>query len=259
MGNKVAREAIENLQIAGCTLHGSDGTENILSSTLFTTSDVGLKGYAKRGGPGRGYEYVSRADGEVVFHADSSGRGKKALCYDRSGALVAFVKVKGIMEEDEQRIYRSEPAYPDQKASADLADDEEVGAEGKIKTPLYHFATIHVTRKMRKAEATYSVVTGNHDDGEPQYMKMYVAEKLGSAKLYVQIFMVSEQKEFGVPVGHSSVPVAKVMDGGMTLKGPKIDVQLTEGCDLAAVILVGQATTLTGNTAGAMSGTGVYE
>ena len=254
MGNKQAKEAIEHLQIAGCTLHGKDGTENTLNATFFTTSDVGLKGYAKRSGPGRGYEYVSRADGEVVFHADSAGQGKKALCYDRSGTLVAFIKVQGIMEQDEQRIYRSEPAYPDQKSSADLVNDEEV--EGKT---LYHFATIHVTRKMRKAEATYSVVTGKHDDGEPQYMKMYKAEKLGSPKLYVQIFMVQEQKEFGVPVGHSSVPVAKVMDGGMTWKGPMIDIQMTEGCDLAAIILVGQATTLTGNTAGAMSGTGVYE
>ena len=254
MGNKQAKEAIENLQITECTLHGSDGTENTLNSTFFTTSDIGLKGYAKRSGPGRGYEYISTTDGEVVFHADSAGQGKKALCYDRSGTLVAFVKVKGIVEEDEQRIYRSDPAYPDQKPAADLADDEEV--QGKT---LYHFATVHVTRSMRRAEATYSVVTGNHDDDEPQYMKMYKAEKLGSQKLYVQIFMVQEQKEFGVPVGHSSVPVAKVLDGGISLrKGPMTQVEMTKGCDLAAVILVGQACTLTGNTAGAMSGTGVY-
>lgn len=250
MGNKQAKGAIDNLQIAPCTLHGSNGT-NVLNDAFFTATDLAIKGYAKSTA-GRGYEYISRADGGVVFHANSLGKGKKAMCYDRSNHEVAFLKVKGAFDEEEQHVYRDTPAYPDQ-APADLGDDEEV--EGK---KLYHFATIHVTREMRKAEAMYSVVTGNYDDGEPQYLQLYKAEKLPAQKFYVQVFMVQEQKVGGVPVGHSSVPVAKMFDGGMTLKGPKMDFEMTEGCDLAAIVLVGQACALTGNTAGAMSGTGVY-
>ena len=249
MGNKQAKAAIDSLQIAPGTLHGPNGS-NVLDDTFLTTTDLAIKGYAKSTA-GRGYEYISRADGAVVFHASSLGQGKKAMCYDKQNREVAFIKVKGTFDEDEQRIYRDTPSYPDQ-APADL-DDKEV--EGK---KLYHFATIHVTRELRKAEAMYSVVTGNYDDGEPQYLQLYKSEKLPAPKFYVQIFMVQEQKVGGIPVGHSSVPVAKMFDGGMTLKGPKMDFEMAEGCDLAAVILVGQACALTGNTAGAMSGSGVY-
>lgn len=102
---------------------------------------------------------------------------------------------------------------------------------------MYLFAKIEATRTASGSTAVYSVITGQGDTWKP----LYQAERIVASSFMALVSTMDDN----VPV-----PVAKLLP----LRGPKLQLQVASGVDLAAVMLTGEATSPTGGSLAALPG-----
>ena len=134
-------------------------------------------------------------------------------------------------------VCKSTPSFEGQEP---LTADELKKANIEEGTVLYKFSKIDTVRQMTTATSTYSIVTGNQEDGSFTLEAVYTAEKLSAMGF------------FGI-VKESDVEVAKVKTVGLKQK-PICEAAV--GVDLLAVVLMGY-TLAGGDSAGALAGAGV--
>ena len=123
------------------------------------------------------------------------------------------------MKNDTHRCYRTEQSFAGQEA--ETIDGEQ----------LYLFAKIEATRSASGSSSVYSVVTG-----QDSFLEVYRARRIVAPtfEALIEMTTTSDAKDGD---GAAAVPVGKIT----YLFGPRLQLQVASGVDLAAVILTGSA------------------
>ena len=122
-----------------------------------------LGGFSKTNGT------ITDASGDVIFTyeiAMAMGvRGMSIFFKDKSGSVIAMVKVKDGMTGSSFRVMRLTPAYKGQP--------EEAASDGTV---MYPFAKGDVGKGLGVSSVSYSVIKGD-EEGQPVAIPLYTAKK----------------------------------------------------------------------------------
>lgn len=127
---------------------------------------------------------------------------------------------------DTHFIYKDIPSFQGQAS-------ESIGGRA-----MYLFAKIQAQRSTTSSTATYSVAVGSDEE-----LMLYQAERVIGASFMAQINTCNP-----------SVCVGKLLP----LRGPKLELQVAAGADVAAVLLVGEATVPTGGSLAVLPGASLF-
>lgn len=241
MGNAAAKEFKEKPlgSVADLKLH--EEGRNAFAANLVTTEVLTLRGKSIVVEGKGGYKYFQLVEGSKedndFFSVKVQGAvGRKGAVFDGDKKNVAEVRIEHHFKNDVHRIYKTKPCFPDQETQ------DVDGAS------LYLFAKIEANRTSKGASSTYSIVTGKGEGEELSFVALYKSEQVVSMSFMALIETVPAEE------GSPAVTVGKITP----LRGPRLQLEVASGVDLAAVILVGNASSPTGGSMAALPGATFY-